>query len=97
MKKINVIGTSGSGKTTFSRQLAEKLGYPYIEMDALFWGKNWQQSTDEVFFRKLEEAMEQEKWVLDGNYSRTTDIKWKEADTVIWIDFNFIRTFVLRS
>ncbi|MBT4141869.1 MAG: adenylate kinase, partial [Chloroflexi bacterium] len=29
--RINVIGTSGSGKSTFSKQLAQKLDCPYIE------------------------------------------------------------------
>ena len=46
MKRINVIGTSGSGKSTFSRLLANKLKYPYLEMDAIFWKPNWQESTD---------------------------------------------------
>ncbi|WP_198946719.1 shikimate kinase [Kiloniella majae] len=33
MKRINVIGTSGSGKSTVARNLASVLGYPHIEMD----------------------------------------------------------------
>ncbi|MEZ5043804.1 MAG: shikimate kinase [Saprospiraceae bacterium] len=93
MKKINVIGTSGSGKSTFSRQLSEALGIPYIEMDAIFWEKDWNMPKDKVFFQKLKMALKQEKWVLDGNYSRTNDLKWKEVDTIIWIDFSFARTF----
>jgi len=75
MKKINVVGTSGSGKSTFSRTLATRLGYPYLEMDAMFWKPNWQESTDEEFFAKLNSALSQERWVLDGNYNRTVDIK----------------------
>ena len=50
MNKINVVGTSGSGKSTFSRTLATKLVHPYIEMDAIFWKANWQESSDEEFF-----------------------------------------------
>ena len=97
MKKINVIGTSGSGKSTFSKKLARKLNFPYIELDAIYWGKNWYEPSDEDLFKNLEQALAQENWVLDGNYTRTIPIKWKEVDTVIWIDFSFWRTFFQSS
>ena len=92
MKKINVVGTSGSGKSTFSRTLAAKLGYPYLEMDAMFWKSDWQESSDDEFFAKLKSRLSQETWVLDGNYNRTIDIKWADIDQVIWIDYPFSRT-----
>lgn len=92
MKRINVIGTSGSGKSTFSKKLSAVLDIPYIEMDSIFWGKDWYWPTDDVFFSDLQQALSQKTWVLDGNYSRTTSIKWKDVDTIIWIDFGFIRT-----
>ncbi|MGP9687995.1 shikimate kinase [Psychrobacter sp. AOP22-C1-C5] len=92
MKKINVVGTSGSGKSTFSRMLAKKLDYPYLEMDAMFWRANWQESSDEEFFAKLQQYLSQDRWVLDGNYHRTVDIKWADVDHVIWIDYPFSRT-----
>ncbi len=92
MKKINVIGTSGSGKSTFSKKLACVLDYPCIEMDQVYWGKNWAEPDDNTFFNKLESRLKSECWVLDGNYSRTNHIKWREADTIIWIDFSFSRT-----
>ncbi|GKW15514.1 hypothetical protein PEC301937_14630 [Pectobacterium carotovorum subsp. carotovorum] len=72
--RVNIIGTSGSGKSTLARRLSEKLAIPYIEMDALFWLKNWQERTDADFFQRLESALEPESWVLDGNYNRTRDI-----------------------
>ena len=53
--RINVIGTSGSGKSTFSKRIANKLNIPYIELDALFWNANWIESTDEEFFPKSPE------------------------------------------
>ncbi|MBY0552990.1 adenylate kinase [bacterium] len=92
VKKINVIGTSGSGKSTFSIKLAEALGYPYIEMDKLFWEPNWKWSTDEKFFDQLKTALNRDTWVLDGNYSRSVPIKWQNVEMIIWLDYSFGRT-----
>ena len=50
MKFINVIGTTGSGKSTFARKLARQLELTPIEMDDLFWLDDWQEPTDGVFF-----------------------------------------------
>ena len=90
--RVNVIGTSGSGKTTFGHQLAGILNIPFIEMDAIFWGPNWSPSEDEDFLPRLTEALQGEHWILDGNYSRTTDIKLERVEVVIWLDFSFPRT-----
>ena len=98
--RINIVGTSGSGKSTFAKSLASKLKYPYIELDQLFWGPKWQQSTDEVFFDKIKIAINCDCWVLDGNYTRTIPIKWQQVDLVIWLDFSFATTLfqsVLRA
>lgn len=91
MKFINVVGTSASGKTTFARQLAKKLGLIHIEMDDLFWLDNWQETPDDEFFSKLQNRMDQATsgWILDGNYSRTQDLKLRYIDTIIWLDYSF--------
>jgi adenylate kinase family enzyme len=90
--RINVIGTSGSGKTTFGRQLAEILEIPFLEMDAIFWGPNWSFPPDEEFFPGLSEILKGEKWVLDGNYTRTLGVKWSRVQAVIWLNYSFSRT-----
>lgn len=90
--RINIIGTSGSGKTTYGRQLAEILVIPFFEMDAIFWGPDWSEPGDEIFFSRLSAALSGDNWVLDGNYSRTLPIKWNQVDVVVWLDFSFPRT-----
>lgn len=92
LRKINVVGTSGSGKSTLSRKLAHLLGIPYIEMDEIFWGPNWYWPSDEEFFQSLENALKGDRWVLDGNYTRTIPIKWESIDLVIWLDYSFLTT-----
>tara|TARA_B100000029_G_scaffold512514_1_gene609361 strand:+ start:9644 stop:9868 length:225 start_codon:yes stop_codon:yes gene_type:complete len=73
--RINVLGTSGSGKSTFSKNLAEQLNIPYVQLDELFWKPNWTESSDEEFFPKIEDALSPDEWVLDGNYIRSTPVK----------------------
>lgn len=91
LARVNVVGSSGSGKSTFSKLLAQRLGHPRIEMDQLFWEPNWKEPTDDVFFKKLETALDLPNWVLDGNYSRTLHIKWKKVTAVVWLDYSFPR------
>ncbi len=91
-KRFNVVGTSGSGKTTFSEKLAKILAIPYIQMDAIFWGPNWSEPNDDEFFPKVQCALNQEAWVLDGNYTRTIPIKWANIDCVICLDYSLFRT-----
>ena len=99
MKYINVVGTSASGKSTFSQSLAKALNLAYIELDDLFWLDNWKGSSDDLFFDKLLASVQAAPhgYVIDGNYTRTIPIKWAKIDTVvIWLDLplyvNFYRS-----
>jgi len=91
--KINVIGTSGSGKSTVARGISQKLNIPYIQLDALFWRADWQGTPDDLFFAKIEAALAgKTDWVIDGNYKRTQSIKWRDVDMIVWVDYSFLRT-----
>jgi adenylate kinase family enzyme len=85
-QRVNVVGTSGSGKTTFARELARRLGSPHIEMDALYHGPNWSEPPLEVFRERIRQVVSEDRWIIDGNYSKARDIVWSRADTVIWLD-----------
>ena len=87
--RINVVGATGSGKTSTGKRLAGILGVPFVEMDALFWGPNWTQSPDDVLRARVEDAVRGDRWVIDGNYSRVQSIIWERVDTVLWMDYPF--------
>ena len=86
-RRVNVKGTSGSGKSTFARELAHRLDVPYVELDALHHGPNWSEPTDEEFRARVSEAMTPAGWVIDGNYeAKLGDTVLAEADTIVWLD-----------
>ncbi len=87
------MGTTGSGKTTVGRRIAEALGVPFIEMDALNWGPNWTERPLEVFRDELAEAISGPSWVLDGNYSKVRDVYLPRVSTVVWLDYPFLVNF----
>jgi adenylate kinase family enzyme len=95
MRRINVTGTSCSGKTSLARELARRLGLPHVELDALFWGPDWTPVPSETFRARLAVALDSDGWVADGGYAAVRDITWARADTVIWLDYP-MRTVLAR-
>lgn len=90
--RVHIIGTCGSGKSTFGRQFAAHLKIPFVEMDSLYWGPNWTEHADEEFLANVKSITDRARWVLDGNYTRTTPVKWRQVQLVIWLDISFMRT-----
>ena len=88
MEKILIIGCSGSGKSTLAVALGEKLGLPVVHLDQLWWKEGWRNVTREEFDSRLAMAMNMDGWIIDGNYSRTMEMRLAKCDTVIYLDFN---------
>ncbi len=86
-KRIVVIGTTSSGKSTMAKRLADKFGLDFIELDALHWEPNWTEAPYEIFRARVDEATRAECWALAGNYREVRDIVWPRAEAVIWLDY----------
>ena len=96
MKRVAVMGGSSSGKTTVSRRLAELLGVPHVELDALHHGAGWQESPAEVLQARVRAALDAAPagWVVDGNYgAKLGSLVLERADTVVLLDPPLLRTF----
>lgn len=87
MKRIIVIGCPGSGKTTLSKALSEKLGTELIHLDKIQWQGNWECIRREEFDNILIDEMKKPQWIIDGNYNRTIPMRLKYCDTVIYLDY----------
>jgi adenylate kinase family enzyme len=87
--RINIRGSSCSGKTTLAAELAAGLRVAHIELDALHHGPNWAQPTRDEFRARVQAAMAAAPggWVIDGNYdSKLDSLVTGAADTVVWLD-----------
>ena len=87
MKKVLVIGCPGSGKSTFSRALHSALGLPLYHLDMLYWNADKTTVEKSVFLQRLEEALKKDRWIIDGNYLSTMELRLKNCDTVIFLDY----------
>lgn len=86
-RRIVVLGTSGSGKTSLAQNLSQLFGVPHVEFDAYRHGPNWTETPDDIFRVQLAEALQGECWVADGNYSVTRDVVWPRATALVWLDY----------
>ena len=86
MKKIIIIGCSGSGKTTFSEKLQSKLGIPLFHLDAIWHKADRTHISREEFDARLSDILALDEWMIDGNYSRTLERRMAACDTVFFLD-----------
>jgi adenylate kinase family enzyme len=100
--RVSVVGVSGSGKTRLAARIAETLGVPLVELDAVHHLPGWEPIDPTVFVETVRRFAAAERWVIDGNYRAVVSDGpvWQRADTVVWLDLprrTVMRQIVQRS
>lgn len=88
MKRVSVVGNAGSGKSRLAERLAELLGVPHVELDAIHHLAGWEPIDPGEFLARVEAVTATESWVIDGNYRPVVvdGPVWRRADTIVWLD-----------
>ena len=88
MKRVSVVGNAGSGKSRLAERLAELLGVPHVELDAIHHLADWEPIDPGEFLARVEAVTATESWVIDGNYRPVVvdGPVWQRADTIVWLD-----------
>lgn len=86
MNRIMILGSAGSGKSTLSQKLGPIYNLPVIHLDKYYWKADWVGTPNEEWDSIVEDLTMQDQWIIDGNYSRTIDIRMKRANLIIYLD-----------
>jgi len=88
MRKILVIGSGGSGKSTFATRLGALLNIEVTHLDQCFWRPGWVKPEPEEWLQIVTELTDRDSWILDGNYSGTLKLRIQKCDTVVFLDLS---------
>lgn len=87
MLKVIIVGCPGSGKSTFAKKLSNAINITLYHLDIIKWKEDKTTISKEEFDEKLKEILKKDKWIIDGNYQRTLEMRLKECDTMFLLDF----------
>ena len=82
MKKVIIIGCCGSGKSTLARHLHACTGIPLFHLDQLNWNENKTTVEKEVFLKRVQDVIQKDSWIIDGNYGSSIEMRMQACDTV---------------
>jgi adenylate kinase family enzyme len=86
MKRLMIIGGPGCGKSTAARRIHEITGLPLYHMDQLFWRPGWKPPPWDEWRALMGDIADRDKWIMDGNYSKSFHIRMPRAETILWLD-----------
>lgn len=86
MKKTIILGCPGSGKSTFAEKLHKATGLPLYHLDNVWWNPDGSHISREEFDIRLNDLVNGESWIIDGDYSRTYEKRIDACDTVFFFD-----------
>lgn len=87
MEKVLVIGCPGGGKSTFARALRDKTNLPLYSLDMIWHKPDKTTVTREEFDARLGELLKEPRFLIEGNYARTLEMRLAACDTVFLLDY----------
>jgi adenylate kinase family enzyme len=87
VRRVLVIGSPGSGKSTFATELARRTGLPLIHLDQQYWNSGWVETPRADWETKVAKLIAGDRWIIDGNYGGSLALRLTRADTVIDLEF----------
>ncbi len=84
--RVLIIGTAGSGKSTFSRALSARTGLPLIHLDVHYWKPGWVKPSEDEWRETQRSLLSGDAWIADGNDLETLELRLERADTVVLLD-----------
>jgi len=88
MKRVLIAGSPGSGKSRAARTLGDLTGLPVIHLDSHYWLPGWQRPSREAWRATIQELIARPRWIMDGNFVSTLDLRLEAADTLVYLDFS---------
>ena len=86
MERVLILGSPGAGKSTFARRLAERSGLPLVHLDQHYWQTGWIEPDPDAWHETIKRLLTQPRWIMDGDYGGTLDMRLREADAVFFLD-----------
>jgi adenylate kinase family enzyme len=83
-RRVLVSGASGAGKTWLAAEIAQRLGLPHTEIDALYHGPGWEPRDE--FVADVRALAAREEWAVEWQYTQVRDLLADRADLVVWLD-----------
>lgn len=85
-QRILVLGSGGSGKSTLSRRLGDRLGLPVIHLDIHYWSHGWKPTPEADWRTRVQQLVQGARWVMDGNYSSSLALRLARCDAAVFLD-----------
>ena len=91
MKRVLIIGNSGSGKSWLSSRLSSLLQVKEVNLDSVVWepGGYNQKRSQESIDRELEKLSTESSWVVEGVFGALAEKLVSSADTLIFLDLDW--------
>lgn len=89
-KRIHIIGSVASGKTTLAKELSLKHNIPYYELDNVVWIRNMSgdiRRTEKEREDYLHKIIQSESWIIEGVHNDVwVSPSFQHADVILFLD-----------